>query len=121
MTGERGSVSLIAAGIMTMLFVLAVASADLARVLSAAARAQTAADAAALAAAQELALPSGETPSSVAAGYAEKNGAELIACSCPPGSGEAVVEVRIPTGDLMMFPDTEPVHASARAVVDLPQ
>src|SRR5207244_13569080 len=53
---ERGSVSVLAAGIMVALVVLALGASDVARVLSAASRAQTAADAAALAAAQELAL-----------------------------------------------------------------
>jgi Putative Flp pilus-assembly TadE/G-like len=52
---ERGSVSIVVVALMAMALVLAMGAADLARVLTGAARAQTAADAAALAAAQELA------------------------------------------------------------------
>ena len=48
--------------------------------------ARTAADAAALAAAQEFAFPSGLEPAALAAeGYASANGAVLSACTCPDG------------------------------------
>ena len=56
---ERGSVTIVASGVMVVMAVLALACADVARTLTAASVAQTAADAAALAAAQELALPGG--------------------------------------------------------------
>jgi hypothetical protein len=64
-------VSIVVVAMMAAIVVLALGAADVARVFAAASRAQTAADAAALAAAQELALPGGiVTPAETAAGYA---------------------------------------------------
>jgi secretion/DNA translocation related TadE-like protein len=117
---ERGSVSVIAAGVLAAVVVFAMGSADLARVLGRAADAQTAADAAALAAAQELALPSELEPAEVAAEYAARNGAALIECDCARETFEATVRVRIAVGPLLLFADDRVVEASARAVVDLP-
>jgi secretion/DNA translocation related TadE-like protein len=92
---------------------------DVARASGARARAQTAADAAALAAAQEQILPSGSGPADAAAQYAERNGARLVACRCPGGGTEAVVvvelEVRLPA-----IGATRRVRAVARAVVEGP-
>ena len=59
MRNERGSVSLVVAAIVVMALVFCLGVTDVARVLVARSHARTAADAAALAAAQELALPSG--------------------------------------------------------------
>jgi len=117
---ERGSVTVVVAAMLAAALVLAVGAADLARVFAASARAQTAADAAALAAAQELALPGGREPASVAGEYATLNGGSLAACGCEPGGFEATVEVRLPVGTLLLFPDDRVVIARARAVVDLP-
>ena len=118
---ERGSVSIVAVALMSMALVLAMGAADLARVLTRAARAQTAADAAALAAAQELAVPSGrETPAEIAGFYARRNDAELIACACDPGGTEAIVTVRVQVGALTFVSDDRVVSARARAVVDVP-
>jgi Flp pilus assembly protein TadG len=119
---ERGSVSIVVAALMAMALVLAMGAADLARVLTGAARAQTAADAAALAAAQELAAASssGVEPADLAAAYAERNGAVLTSCSCDPGGSEAVVSVTVQVGALMVAPDDRVVTARARAVVELP-
>jgi Flp pilus assembly protein TadG len=102
------------------MLVLSLGAADLARVLVASARAQTAADAAALAAAQELAVPSEVDPSDAAAEYASRNDAVLVACSCPDGGSEATVEVRVAVGPLLLFADDRIVRGAARAVVDLP-
>ena len=67
MSSQRGSVSvLLAAGILIVL-VLVLGVTDLGRVLIARSKARTAADAAALAAADELALPSGADPAELAA------------------------------------------------------
>jgi secretion/DNA translocation related TadE-like protein len=107
------------AGIAVTL-VLAMGVADLARVLVVRSRARTAADAAALAAAQELAVPAGADPASLAASYAEANGATLATCVCAPGSAEADVEVRVDVGPLLLFADAQTITARARAVVDLP-
>ncbi len=117
---ERGSVSVLAAAIVAALVVMALGTADLARVLIVAASAQTAADVAALASAQELALPGDLEPADVAREYAERNGAEMLACECDTGTFEAVVTVRIAVGSLLLFADDRAVEARARAVVDLP-
>ncbi|MEX1046500.1 MAG: Rv3654c family TadE-like protein [Actinomycetota bacterium] len=121
MTAQRGSVTLLAAAVMLMVMVLVLGLADMARTLSSSARAQSAADLAALAAVQELAIPSDRTPESVAAEYSRANGAELVRCDCSPGSIQAVVEVKRTTGDLLLVPGPREVRATARAVVDLPQ
>jgi Flp pilus assembly protein TadG len=113
-------VSIVVAAIIAVVVVLALGAADVARVLVTAASAQTAADAAALAAVQELAMPSGLVPSEVAGEYAERNGASLVSCDCPEESFEAVVTVRMPVGTLLLFEDDRLVEAVARAVVDLP-
>lgn len=121
MKGQRGSASVVVAAVMAVLVAFAMGSADLARVLVAAARAQTAADAAALAAVQEQALDSGLVPGELAAEYAARNGAELTSCACEAGAFETVVSVRVPVGPLLLFPDDRVVVAEARAVVDLPE
>jgi len=119
-SSQRGSVSvLLAAGILIVL-VLVLGVTDLGRVLIARSKARTAADAAALAAADELALPSGADPAELAAEYAARNGADLTACTCAVGTFEAVVMVQVTTGDLLLFPGSRVVVARARAVVDLP-
>lgn len=117
---ERGSVSVLVAAIIAVVVVLALGTADVARVLATAASAQTAADVSALAAVQELAMPSGRTPAEVAGEYAGRNGASLVSCECPLESFEAVVTVRMPVGTLLLFGDDRLVEAVARAVVDLP-
>ena len=120
MSGQRGSVSVIlAAGILVVL-VLVLGVTDVGRVLIARSKARTAADAAALAAADELALPTGADPAALAAEYATRNGADLTACACAAGTFEAVVMVEVTTGDLLLFPGVRVVVARARAVVDLP-
>lgn len=119
MRNERGSVSIVATGLMVLTVVLAMGGADVAKALIAQARAQTAADAAALAAAQELAIPSGLVPSDLAADYAGRNGATLVSCTCEPGTAEAVVEVHVAVGTLLLFADDRGVIGRARAVVDL--
>jgi secretion/DNA translocation related TadE-like protein len=119
---ERGSVSIVVVALMAVVLILAMGVADLARVLTCAARAQTAADAAALAAAQELASSAvaGVEPADLAAAYAERNGAVLTACACEPGGTEAVVTVIVQVGALVLAPDDRVVTARARAVVDIP-
>src|SRR5438552_3448337 len=119
MRSEGGSVSVVAAGVMVLTVVLTMGAADVGRALVAQARARTAADAAALAAAQELALPSGRSPAEVASEYAVRDDGELLSCSCDTGSQEAVVEVRVPVGTLFLAPDDRWVTARSRAVVDI--
>jgi secretion/DNA translocation related TadE-like protein len=114
---EAGSVTVLAAGMLLLGAVLTLAAVDLMRAVHGKARAQTAADAAALAAAQEIALPSGRSPDEVAADYAGRNGAMLVTCRCDPGTSEAVVEVAAPV-DLLFVGADRTVRASARAVIE---
>ena len=118
MKEQDGSVSVIVAAIVAAMVILGLGGADLARVLVAVSRAQTAADAASLAAAQELALASGRSPEDAAAEYAVRNAAELARCECEEGALEATVDVLVPVGPLLLFGDDRVVRASARAVVD---
>jgi secretion/DNA translocation related TadE-like protein len=115
---EVGSVSIMAAALAAMILVLGLGAVDLAKALVALSRAQSAADATALAAAQELALPSGIEPADAAAEYATRNGAELIECRCAVGTLEATVRVRVPVGYVSTLGGDRTVEARARAVVD---
>jgi secretion/DNA translocation related TadE-like protein len=115
---EGGSVSIVVAALVAMILVLGLGAADLTKALVAVSRAQSAADAAALAAAQELALPSGREPADAASEYAARNGAELIECRCAAGTLEATVRVRVPVGYLSTLGDERIVEARARAVVE---
>ncbi len=117
---ERGSASIIVVGALALAGILAAFSADLTRVVAARARAQAAADAAALGAAQEqLRVSSGVPPEAVAGDLAERNGGRLVACRCEPGGAEAVVTVEVEV-ELPLLRQTRTVRASARAVVAAP-
>ncbi|HVF07459.1 MAG TPA: Rv3654c family TadE-like protein [Actinomycetota bacterium] len=116
---ERGSVTVVVAGVATVALVASLGLADVGKALIARARARAAADAAALAAAQELALPSGRTPVELAGDYAVRNGAELVSCSCASRSLEATVEVSTPIGPMFLAGDSLVARARARAVVDM--
>lgn len=105
MKDERGSVSVVVAGLVAIAMVMAMAAADVVRVL---------------AAAQTLALPDDVSPEDRASEYAERNDATLASCVCEPGSFEARVAVHIDVGDLRLFGSGRSVIARARAVVDLP-
>jgi Flp pilus assembly protein TadG len=113
-------VSILVAAMLGALLVLSLGVADVAKVLRVAADAQTAADLAALSAAQEQAFPSGLDPGEVAREYAVRNGATIAGCECEAGAFAAVVTVRLAVGRLALFPDDRAVEATARAVVDLP-
>ena len=117
---QRGSVSIVVAGVATVALVASLGVADVGKALVARARARAAADAAALAAAQELALPTGRQPAEVAGDYAARNGAILTSCACSTGSLEAVVEVVSPIGPAFLASDALTVRARARAVIDFP-
>jgi secretion/DNA translocation related TadE-like protein len=118
---DRGSVSLLVAAVVAALIVLSMGAADVARVLHTASKAQTAADAAALAAAQALAIDEeGPAPMDLASEYAAHNGAALEACECEPGTFVATVSVRMPVGDLFLVGGDRTVLARARAEVDVP-
>jgi secretion/DNA translocation related TadE-like protein len=115
--GERGSVTVVAAGLLVVGILLVMASADVSRALMAASRAQTAADAAALAAAQALALPSGGEPRAAASAYAAANGGTLVGCTCERGSTEAVVEVSVQAGSFLFLHNPGTVTRKARAIL----
>ena len=119
-TRERGSISIVVAAAVGMALVVTMGAADVGRALIARSRAEAVADLAALAAAQELALPSGIDPSTVAADYADRNGARLVSCSCAAGTSEAVVEVAVPARGFLLPLEDRDVIGVARAVVDLP-
>jgi secretion/DNA translocation related TadE-like protein len=114
---ERGSVTILVAAVLLLTGVLALASVDLLRALDAKAQAQTAADAAALAAAQEMAVSGSGAPVDLAAEYAERNGARLLACDCPAGGSEAVVRVEVPVRLVFLGPDRT-ITGKARAVIE---
>jgi secretion/DNA translocation related TadE-like protein len=116
---DRGSVTIVTAAIVGIVIVLTLGAADLASALIARERAHQAADAAALAAAQELALPSSGSPQDQAAAFAQHNGATLVGCTCATGSLEAVVQVEVDVGHLFLLPGAHTVRSTARAVVDL--
>ena len=118
-SSERGSVTVVVAGVATVALVASLGLADVGKALIARARARAAADAAALAAAQELALPGERTPVELAADYAVRNGAELVSCACEPRSLEVTVEVSTPIGPMFLAGDSLLVRARARAVVEL--
>jgi secretion/DNA translocation related TadE-like protein len=119
-SGQRGSISVVAAGVLVALLVCTMGVSDLTRALRVRAQARTAADAAALAATQELAVPSGEDPAATASAIAGRNGATLVECICQPGTFEAVVTVRRDVSGLWLVPGTLVLEVEARAVVDLP-
>jgi secretion/DNA translocation related TadE-like protein len=114
---ERGSVSVLVAAIILMTGVLALAGVDLLRALEAKARAQTAADAAALAAAQEMVQPTARSPTDLASDYAERNGATLVECRCPSGGSAATVRVEVTVRLVFVGPDRT-VTGRARAVIE---
>ena len=94
---ERGSVSLLAAGVMLMVAVMVLGTA----------------------AAQETVEPSGQDPAAAADRFAEANGAELVECDCPSNGSDAVVTVHVEITDLLLLRSGREATASARAVVDL--
>jgi secretion/DNA translocation related TadE-like protein len=116
---ERGSVTLIVAASLAFAGLLGAFGADITRAIAARGRAQAAADAAALAAAQELVISSGRSPEEVAAEYAERGGARLESCRCDPAANEVVVSVALDV-HLPMLGQIRTVQARARAVVEAP-
>jgi secretion/DNA translocation related TadE-like protein len=116
---ERGSVTLIVAASLAFAGVIGAFGADITRAIAARGRAQAAADAAALAAAQELVISSGRSPEEVAVEYAERGGARLESCRCDPGADEIVVSVAVDV-HLPLLGQIRGVRARARAVVEGP-
>ncbi len=116
---ERGSISIlmaVAAGLAVLVSLLVM---DLWRAALARQQAQTAADAAALAAAGAMASPFGGSPVEAARDLAERNRAELTACACDPADSEAVVTVRVRFRLFVVPGGSGTVTARARAVVEI--
>lgn len=120
MRDERGSASIVVAGTLAVLLLMSAGLRDVAVVVRASIMAQTAADAASLAAVHEMSLPLEEAPIDVAARFASLNGATLLGCTCDPSTYAADVTVSVPVRELWFAPDTNSVVARAKAVVDLP-
>lgn len=115
---ERGSVSLVLVAVLGFAAILAAFTADVSRVAAGRAGLQAAADSAALAAAQELVLPSERSPAEVAADYAERGAARLRSCRCDAGGSDVVVEVETDV-TLPFLAQTRTLRAAARAVVSV--
>lgn len=113
---ERGSVSVVVAVALGMAAISAALVGDLGAVAAGAAETQAAADAAALAAAQELVLPSEETPEEVAARYAALHDARLVRCRCPRG-GEDVVVIVERSVPLPFLGGSRTIRRAARATI----
>jgi secretion/DNA translocation related TadE-like protein len=116
---QRGSASLLVMVALSFSTILAAFASDLSRASAARTRAQAAADAASLAAAQELVVPTESTPAELAADYAARNGARLVECDCPSGGQDVTVSVELAVS-LPFLGQSRTVRVSARAVVAAP-
>lgn len=96
MRAEDGNAAIALVGGMAVVMVMLIGLSDLATFFLARTRAQTAADAAALAAAAELLPGVGTAPAEQARRFAGANGARLLTCDCRPGAGAAEVTVSVP-------------------------
>ena len=118
---ERGSVSVLMAGVLAILLLCSLGIADVGRVVLGRAEAQNAADAAALAAAQDLAYPVvGADPAASAEAWAAANGATLTACRCETDATRVSVQVKKTVGPLRLLPAQVDIVASASAAVVVP-
>jgi secretion/DNA translocation related TadE-like protein len=118
---DRGFATPIMLALLLLAALLCLATADAANVLVARTRAQSAADAAALAAAaaQWPFLSKDETPEDAAQAVAEQNGAVLESCDCPLRGARATVEVSIDTHIRMLGVAPPRVTAKAQSRIDL--
>jgi secretion/DNA translocation related TadE-like protein len=122
-TRERGAVSVLMIAVLVVGLVLATGAARLGGALVGRARAETAADAAALAAADRLALGDGASAARAAAAEtAASNHARLVSCDCEGTTAEVVVEVDLPAWGALVGPARGRARAEVRpeCVVDLP-
>lgn len=118
---EEGSAALLVLSGALVVMVVLLALADIGIFLMTRARAQVAADAAALAAAQELIPGLGADPREQAAWFAQANGARLTSCECSFGERAALVRVESPARFILLSAaGVRNVTARARAEVELP-
>lgn len=95
--GERGAATIVVIGVFALGMALMLCASRLGVAMLARARAETAADAAALAAADTLALGGDAAAANdQAAAVAEANGARLVGCDCSGRFATATVEVDAP-------------------------
>src|SRR5260370_36641429 len=121
MEAERGAVTIVAVTCALILCLGALGAADMGSMLHARARAQSAADAAALAAVTEQApiLGRGNDPEQAARDEADRNGAVLARCDCSVGETTATVEVTMaPKLTFLSGWFGRHVRAKARATLD---
>jgi secretion/DNA translocation related TadE-like protein len=120
---ERGAVSVLVTAVLVIGLVLTFAAARLGGALVGRARAETAADAAALAAADTLALGRGSSAAeSAARATAASNHARLLSCECEGTRATVVVEVDVPGLDVFggVARGRARAEVSPECVVDLP-
>lgn len=120
MSNDRGNVSIAMLGLSAVVAMLILGLGDLAVFLVARAKAQTAADAAALAAAADQVPGLGKDPRGQASRLATANGAALTQCNCRPNARSVTVEVEIPVRFAVIRAlGVRRVVGRARAEVDL--
>lgn len=116
---ERGSVTVLAVGIVALIAVLGLMLGVAGQFLAARGQAQAAADAAALAAAPVTFRQFGSTvgPAGEAARLASANGARLVRCDCPIDRSFAVrvAEVEVVRDVSLILLGNRPVRAVAAA------
>ncbi len=120
---ERGGVSIVMLAVLVVGLVLATGAARLGGALVGRARAEAAADATALAAADRLALGDGSGAARAAAdATASSNDARLVSCDCSGIAAEVVVEVDLPAWGALFGPARGRAKAEVRpeCVVVLP-
>ena len=116
---ERGNAAVVILGGAGLVMLLLVGLTDLASFFLARTKAQTAADAAALAAVAELIPSIGENANGKAEQYAAANGGDLVECSCSMGSSVAQVTVAVPVR--LTLHSMRTVTASAKAELSMPE
>jgi Flp pilus assembly protein TadG len=116
---DHGFASAIMLALLALAGLLCLATGDAANVLLARARAQTAADAAALAAVAAQLDSGDQTPEEAATRTSEANGADLEECDCPAHGGRAVVTVSMATRVHMLGVAPSRVTRTAEASLDL--
>jgi hypothetical protein len=118
---ERGTISVFFAATSLLLAFTSLAVADVGSMLHARARAQAAADAAALAAVVQQApiLGQGDDPEGAAREAAELGGAILLDCECEVGTTDATVDVEVlPRLSFLQGWSGRRARATARAHLD---
>lgn len=118
---DDGFVSALVLALLALAGLLCLAVADAASVLVSRARAQSAADAAALAAAvaQWPFAARDEEPTDAAERTAVDNGATLERCDCPLHGRSATVSVSVPTRVRLLGVAPSRVHAHAMSTLDV--